>query len=66
MNLKVWNTLLHKQLAVTIFKIEELKKALNKAKKDSIGLEIKGKSKILHSILSEIAGRKNYCLKLRK
>lgn len=53
-------------IAVTIFEIEELKKALTKAKKDSVGLEIKGKSKILHSVLNEIAGRKNYCLKLRK
>lgn len=53
-------------IAVTIFEIEELKKTLTKAKKDSIGLEIKGKSKIIHSILGEIAERKNYCLKLRK
>ena len=42
------------------------KKALTKAKKDSIGLEIKGKSKVLHSILDEIAEKMNYCLKLRK
>ena len=53
-------------IAVTIFEIEELKKALTKAKKDSVGLKIKGKSEILHSILDEIAKRMNYCLKLRK
>jgi len=39
---------------------------LTKAKKDSIDLEITGKSKVLHSILDEIAERKNYYLKLRK
>jgi len=53
-------------IAVTIFEFEELEKALTKARKDSIGLEIKAKSKILHSILDEIVERKNYCLKLRK
>ena len=53
-------------IAATVLEIEELKEALTKAKKDSIGLEIKGKSKILHSILDEIAVRMNYCLKLRK
>ncbi len=53
-------------IAVTIFEVEELKEALTKAKKDSIGLEIKDKSKIFHSILDEIVKRKNYCLKLRK
>ena len=53
-------------IAATILEIEELKKALNRARKDSKGLDIKGKSKILHSVLDEIAGQKNYSLKLRK
>ena len=53
-------------IAATALEIEELEEALTKAKKDSIGLEIKGKSKVLHSILDEIAERKNYYLKLRK
>ena len=53
-------------IAVTIFEIEELKMALTKAKKNSVGLEIKDKSTILHSVLDEIAQKKNYCLKLRK
>lgn len=53
-------------IAVTVFEIDELKKALTKAKEDSTELEIKAKSKILHSILDEIAEGKNYCLKLRK
>jgi hypothetical protein len=53
-------------IATTLLKIGELKKALNQAKKESNGLEIKDKSKILHSILDEIAEKKGYCLKLRK
>ena len=53
-------------IAATVLEIEELKEALNKVKEDSIGLEIKSKSRILHSILDEIAERKNYYLKLRK
>lgn len=53
-------------IATTVLEIEELKEALAKAKKNSTKLEIKGKSKVLHSILDEIAERMNYCLKLRK
>ncbi len=53
-------------IAATVLEIEELEEALTKAKEDSIGLEIKSKSKVLHSILDEIAKRKNYYLKLRK
>ena len=46
--------------------IEELKEALNKANKNSVGLKIKEKSKVLHSIFDEIAKQRNYYLKLRK
>jgi len=53
-------------IAVTVLEIEELEEVLTKAKKDSTGLEIKDKSRTLHSILDEIAERKNYYLKLRK
>lgn len=53
-------------IAVTVLEIEELKKALAQAKKDSYGLEMRGKSKVLHSILDDIAEKKGYCLKLRK
>ncbi len=53
-------------IVATIFEIKELKKALIKARTDSIALEIKAKSRTLHSILNEIAERKHYCLKLRK
>ena len=53
-------------VAATVLEIEELKDVLTKAKKNSAGLEVKGKSKVFHSILNEIAERKNYYLKLRK
>ena len=53
-------------IAATVLEIEELREALTRAKKESDGLDIKGKSKVLHSILDDIAGKKSYCLKLRK
>jgi len=53
-------------IAVTIMEIEELEEALTQAHKNSYGLEIKEKSKVLHSILDEIAEQRNYFLKLRK
>jgi len=53
-------------IAATVLDIKELKDVLTKAKKNSAGLEVKGKSKVFHSILNEIAERKNYYLKLRK
>jgi hypothetical protein len=53
-------------IAATVLEIEELKEALARAKKESDGLNIKGKSKVLHSILDNIAKKENYFLKLRK
>jgi hypothetical protein len=53
-------------IAATVLKIEELKDALIRAKKESEGLDIKGKSKVLHLILDDIAKKETYCLKLRK
>lgn len=53
-------------IASTVLTIEELNEALKKAKHGSHELSIKERSKILHSILDEIARRKKYCLKLRK
>ncbi|GAI82389.1 unnamed protein product, partial [marine sediment metagenome] len=53
-------------VAATVLEIEELEEALIKAKKNSISLEIKDKSKVFHSILDELAERENYYLKLRK
>ncbi len=53
-------------IAATVLEIDELKEALAKAGKGSQGLAIKEKSKLLRSIIDEIAARKGYCLKLRK
>ena len=53
-------------IAVTVLDVEELIEVLTLAKKESKGLDVKGKSKILHSILNDIAGKKGYYLKLRK
>ncbi len=53
-------------IAATVLDIEELEKALTSAKKDSAGLDIKSKSRILRSKLDGIAGQRKYYLKLRK
>lgn len=53
-------------VAVTVLKIEELKQAVIRAEENSKGLDIKRKSKVLHSILDEIAKQEGYFLKLRK
>ncbi len=52
-------------IASTVLEISELKDALSIAGQGSKGMEIKEKSKLLHSAIDEIAGRKNYYLKLR-
>jgi len=46
--------------------IAELQNALDQARKDSNGLDMKAKSKAMHSVLDVIAREKNYYLKLRK
>ena len=53
-------------IAVTILEVEELKKALDRARVSSGEMDMKGRSTILHSILEEIAQQKGYNLKLRK
>jgi len=53
-------------VAATVMEPDELKDAIAEAEKKSDGLDIKEKSKILHTILDDIATKKNYCLKLRK
>jgi len=45
-------------IAATILEIEELENALHKAKKESRGLGIKEKSKVLHSLIDEVANRR--------
>ncbi|AGB49257.1 hypothetical protein Metho_1019 [Methanomethylovorans hollandica DSM 15978] len=53
-------------IASTVLEIGELKEALHRAKNGSYGLNIKDRSKLLHSLLDEIATQKNYYLKIRK
>jgi hypothetical protein len=53
-------------IALTVLEVKELESAINQAKKQSEGLGIKEKSKVLHQILNTIAEEKGYCLKLRK
>jgi hypothetical protein len=53
-------------IAATVLEINELKDAVIQAKKLSTGLDIRGKSKILHEIIDAVAGEKGYYLKLRK
>lgn len=53
-------------IAATVLDIDELKESLAKARIASKRLEIKEKSKLLHSILDEFAMHKKYYLKLRK
>jgi len=52
-------------LAVTILEVDEIKKAILEAQDKSMGLDIKEKDKLLHSIFDKIALEKNYFLKLR-
>lgn len=53
-------------ISATVLEIYELETALDEARKNSVGLDVKGKSRKLHSILDRIAGTKKYHLKLRK
>jgi hypothetical protein len=53
-------------IATTILSIDELNEALKKAKSNSNGLDQKEKAKLLHSILDDIASKKDKCIKLRK
>ena len=53
-------------IASTVMDIEELEEALIKAKKNTNGMDLKSRARFLHSILNDIAGQKNYLLKLKE
>jgi hypothetical protein len=53
-------------VAATLLEIGELETVLEEAKKKACGLDVKAKSEVMHSLLEEIANKKNYLLKLRK
>lgn len=52
-------------IAATVLKINELQEALNKVKKESLGLDLRGKSQMLHIILNKFADDRKIHLKLR-
>jgi hypothetical protein len=53
-------------IAATVMDIPDLEGVLEKANKQSKGLDQQEKAKLMHSILDEIAEKKNLNLKLRK
>ncbi len=53
-------------IAATVIEVDELQDALSKAKKQSKDMQLKEKSKILHSLLDIVVIEKGYLLKLRK
>jgi len=52
-------------IAATVLEIGELETVLKEARAKAQGLDLKAKSEIMHSLLNEIADKKNYILKLR-
>lgn len=52
-------------IVATVLEITEMKEALLQATKESNELDVKGKSKVLHLIFDDLAGKKGYCLTLR-
>ena len=53
-------------IAATILEIDELENVLEEAREKSMDFDLKAKSEVMHSLLNEIAEKKNYSLKLRK
>jgi len=53
-------------IAATVLEIKELEGALQEARQKSEGLDRKEKSRLMHTLLDEIAAKKGYLLKLRK
>ena len=53
-------------IAATVMEIEELEAALKQARAAAETLDLKGRAKLLHGILDDIAEKKQYLLKLRK
>jgi len=53
-------------IAATVMETGELEEALTQAHQNSDGLDIREESRVLHSVLDEIARQRNYYLKLRK
>jgi hypothetical protein len=53
-------------IVATVMDIQEITQAIAQARNDSVGKDIRGKSKTLHLIFNKIAEERKYNLKLRK
>lgn len=53
-------------IASTVLEMDELEAALKLARESSRGQDVKGKSRVLHAVLDDVAEKKQYRLKLRK
>jgi hypothetical protein len=53
-------------IAATVLEIEELMKAIEEGKGNSLNHDTKSKAKIMHKLIDDIAAQKGYILKLRK
>ncbi len=53
-------------IAATVLETGELEAVLKEARAKAKGLDLKAKAAIMHSLLNEVANKKNYLLKLRK
>jgi len=53
-------------IAATVMDIQELKQAIDQARNESKGMDIKGKAKTFHSIINGVAAKRKYHLKLKK
>ncbi len=53
-------------IAAAVLSLEELESILEQAEKESAGMEVRDKSRVLHRMLDETAEKRQYCLNLRK
>lgn len=53
-------------IVATVMDVQEIAQVITQARDESIGKDIKGKSKTLHLITNKIAEERKYNLKLRK
>lgn len=52
-------------IAATVLEIGELRSALDRARSDSTGLDLRDRSRLLHSVIDGIGDTNHHCLRLR-
>jgi hypothetical protein len=52
-------------IAATVMEVEEMKEAITEARNNSMGMDLKGKSKKLHELLDSCAEKRRCTLRLR-